>query len=89
LKTDTTPLFHISRNFVEFGAFTALEIVNFRQRGILRDHDYIRSTESQDWLPLAQWLSKVASGLAEPRTTAKATPRKRSAPTTKASKKAA
>lgn len=89
MKTDSTPLFTISRNFVEFGAFTALEIVSFRQRGILRDHDYIRSTEGQDWLPLALWLSKVASGLAETKPADKAAPRKRSAPTTKASKKAA
>lgn len=89
MKTDTTPLFTISRNFVEFGAFTALEVVNFRQRGILRDQDYIRSTEGQDWLPLAQWLSKIASGLAESKAAAKAAPRKRSTTTAKASKKAA
>ena len=90
MKKDTITLFHISRNFVEFGAFTALEIASFRQRGVLGDRDYVRSAEGHDWLPVRLWTGDAASGLLESKPAAKpkaTASRKRSATTAKASKK--
>ncbi len=89
LKKTTNTLFHISRNFVEFGPFTAPEIVGFRERGVLSDHDYVRSAASHDWLPLAHWLNKSGSGPVESKAAARPAPRKRSTPAAKAPKKAA
>ncbi len=87
MKKDISPLYIISRNFVEFGAFTELEIAGFRQRGIVTDHDYVRSAEGHDWLPLDRWMTHI-----EPKPAAKTkvpAARKRGASSAKASKKAA
>ena len=87
-----TPLYHISRNFVEFGAFSAIEVASFRQRGILADHDYVRSADSPDWQPVALWMTSIAPALLEGKSASKAKssgPRKRSTPAAKAPKKAA
>lgn len=89
MKKDSTPLFHISRNFVEFGAFTALEVASFRERGILSDHDYVRSAGSHDWLTVAAWLASVAPAIPGSKSPAKPAARKRGTPGAKASKKAA
>lgn len=92
LYHDMTPLFHISRNFVEFGAFTALEVAAFRQRGVLGDQDYVRASDGQDWLPVSRWMAEVAPAALEGKSPAKpksTSPRKRSATTAKAPKKAA
>jgi hypothetical protein len=92
LKKDTTPLFHISRNFVEFGAFTAVEVASFRERGILGDRDYVRAAESPDWLPVGNWLAEAAAELVKPKPAAKtktAAARKRATPAAKSPKKAA
>jgi hypothetical protein len=83
LKKDSTSLYYVSRNFVEFGGFTALEIAAFSQRGILTDHDYIRSADGQDWQPVSVWLT------GEPKPAVKTAPRKRTTSTAKAPKKAA
>lgn len=60
--------YYISRNFVEFGAFTAEEIVSFKERHILNEHDYVREGNNQHWMHLAQWLKDHAtkSGKATP-----------------------
>lgn len=87
-----TPLFHISRNFVEFGAFSALEVVNFRQRGILADHDYVRAADGADWQPVGRWIAETAPAFLEGKPAPKpknSTPRKRSATAAKSPKKAA
>ena len=50
-------LIYLSRNFVEFGAFKPEEIVDFKQRGILLESDYVRTAVGDDWQPLETWLS--------------------------------
>lgn len=77
--------YYFSRNYVEFGTFSAKEIADFRKRGILTDHDYIRAEDTHHWETVGHWLSK--NGNAKPEPKAKA-PRKKAA-ATKASKKAA
>lgn len=97
LKINTQNLYIISRNFVEFGAFTANEITTFRKRSVLVDHDYVRPLSSNDWLPLGTWMAETAPTLAESKTlaktvektVAKTAPRKRSASAAKSSKKTA
>ncbi len=89
MKKNTTTHYIISRNFVEFGAFTADEITSFRQRSVLVDHDYVRSVNSHDWLPLGTWLVETDPALTESKPVAKAAPRKRSTSAAKSAKKAA
>ena len=85
-------LYHISRNFVEFGAFTANEVAGFRQRGILADHDYVRADNASHWTPLAYWINETTPTTSEVKTPAKSkspASRKRAAPSAKKSKNAA
>ncbi|MCE9518690.1 MAG: hypothetical protein K8R87_03880 [Verrucomicrobia bacterium] len=89
MKKNTPAHYIISRNFVEFGAFTAVEIASFRQRSVLVDHDYVRSVNSHDWLPLGTWMAEAAPVITETKPVAKAAPRKRSTPAAKSAKKAA
>lgn len=89
MKKNIPTQYIISRNFVEFGAFTAVEIASFRQRSVLVDHDYVRPVNSQDWLPLGSWMDENAPTLTESKPVAKAAPRKRSTPAAKSAKKAA
>jgi hypothetical protein len=86
--TPMKELYYFSRSYVEFGTFTAEEIADFRKRGILTDHDYVRSAASHDWEAVGHWLSKNGSNGAKPATTKPKAPRKKAA-STKASKKAA
>ena len=83
-----TPLFHISRNFVEFGTFTAAEITAFKQRGVLRDHDYVRADHEPHWMSLRVWLAEITPVAAGAALKKKPAVRKRPA-TTKTSKRAA
>ena len=81
-KSKMTAQFHISRNFVEFGPFTCAEIASFKERAILKDHDYVREDGAHHWTPLTEWIPAPAAP-------AKAkTPRKK-ASSVKAPKKAA
>lgn len=59
LKKQSTPLYQISRSYVEFGPFTAQEITGFHQRGVSRDSDYIRTLDHPDWMPLGYWMAEV------------------------------
>ena len=79
-------LYYFSRSYVEFGTFTAEEIADFKKRGILTDHDYVRSVETEEWETIGQWLAKSADG--KPAKT-KTTGTRKKAASTKASKKAA
>lgn len=97
LKINTQNHYIISRNFVEFGAFTATEIATFRERSVLVDQDYVRPLSSHDWLPLGTWMAESAPTLTESKTpaktvektVAKTAPRKRSASAAKSTKKTA
>lgn len=85
-------LYYISRNFVEFGPFALAEITNFKTRGVLNDHDYVRADKDHHWKPLAAWIKEntKAAPAEKPAANAKsAAPRKRAASTAKTSKKAA
>lgn len=53
-------LVHLSRAFVEFGPFTKEEILDFHQRGLLADTDYLRDEGRKDWLHSNQWLALAA-----------------------------
>jgi hypothetical protein len=79
-------LYYFSRSYVEFGTFTAEEIADFKKRGILTDHDYVRCAESEMWETIGHWLVKPADG--KPAKT-KATGTRKKAAATKTSKKAA
>lgn len=48
---------YISRNYVEFGPFSATEVAGFHSRGIVGSHDYVRSTSHEQWVPVPVWLS--------------------------------
>lgn len=50
-------LVHLSRAFVEFGPFTKKEILDFHNRCLLADTDYLRDEGSKDWLHYNQWLA--------------------------------
>ena len=77
--------YYFSRNFVEFGTFSSEEIADFCKRGILTNHDYVRSVDSENWETVSHWL---ANGSTPKPAKAKAT-RKKAATATKSSKKAA
>jgi hypothetical protein len=84
------PLYYFSRNFVEFGPFTAEEIANFAKREILVETDYVRNVETHHWHTVAQWLPTHGIGTPAKPAKAKTTaPKKKAAASTKASKKAA
>lgn len=70
MKDDT---FYISRNYVEFGPFSAKELKLFYQRGTLKVCDHI-SADGSTWQTLAEWLA-----VASPSTPAPAAKRKRAA----------
>ncbi len=46
---------YLSRSFVEFGPFPTAELMSFYTRGLLKDTDYVRSTESEEWLHVNDW----------------------------------
>lgn len=54
-------LYYISRNFTEFGGFSAQEVLDFNSRGILRSSDFIRLHDTDEWLHLKEWLAKNAA----------------------------
>lgn len=45
----------LSRSFVEFGPFPTAELMSFYKRGLLKDTDYVRSTDSDEWLHVNDW----------------------------------
>ncbi len=51
-------LYYISRNFTEFGGFSASEILDFNSRRILRSTDYVRLHDTDEWKHLKDWLSE-------------------------------
>jgi hypothetical protein len=54
-------LYYISRNFTEFGGFTAQEILDFNGRGLLRSSDYVRLHDTDDWVHLNDWVAPNAA----------------------------
>ncbi len=58
-KKMKTPIIIISRNYVEFGPFTGAELVDFRARGILNDGDFVRTSDSETWLTLPEYVSSL------------------------------
>lgn len=53
----TTPELLLSRNFVEFGPFTAEELLAFAGRGILQEADFVKGPVSHAWQPCMEWLA--------------------------------
>ena len=53
----STPIF-ISRNFVEFGPFLPVEIIDFHGRGILGELDHVREDGQDEWLFITEWVEK-------------------------------
>jgi len=51
------PIF-ISRNFVEFGPFLPVEIIDFHGRGILGELDHVREDGQDEWLFITEWVEK-------------------------------
>lgn len=51
-------LYYISRNFTEFGGFSAAEVLDFKRRGMLRSTDYVRLHNTDEWSHLKEWLDK-------------------------------
>lgn len=72
----------ISRNFVEFGAFTPSEILDFSKRGILQPTDFASHAGSDEWQPAPEFVTALAPGDAAP-ATAKKTVSRNKAPTKK------
>jgi hypothetical protein len=57
----TTADIYLSRNFVEFGPFTAVEVAAFSTRGILFESDYIREGGEGAWVPCMAYQSATAA----------------------------
>ena len=86
----STPNIHISRAFVEFGPFLAEEIIQFQQRGLLREIDHLRIEGEDAWFPVAEWLASVTVMAEKPSTAPKPAAKTKSAAKSKvpAAKKA-
>lgn len=81
-------MLYLSRAFVEFGPFSSEELKNFYQRGLLKDTDYVRYENTDDWLHVNDWIATPASAPSPvKKPAAKAT--KAAKPATPAAKKAA
>lgn len=76
MKT-TTEVF-LSRNFVEFGPFTAEEVTGFAARGLFMAGDYLCGGAAAEWLPYQDWLT-VQNAPPAPAAPAKAPARKKAA----------
>lgn len=78
-------LLYLSRSFVEFGPFTQAELLDFHQRGLLNDLDYLRVENTDEWVHLQDWVA----GAQAVKPAKKAAAPKPEAPAKKAAKKAA
>jgi hypothetical protein len=74
----------ISRNFVEFGAFTPAEVLDFQKRGIVQPTDFACLSGDEIWQPAPEFISALAPGDATP-VVAKKTVTRAKAPTKKKS----
>ena len=66
---------YLSRAFVEFGPFPSAEMINFYQRGLLKDTDYVRADGTSEWLHVNDWAAnpkatKAAAAVAPKKKTA-------------------
>ena len=70
----------LSRNFVEFGPFTDVELSGFAGRGLLLESDYVKETGGHVWQPCNEWLASLSNSSApasSPNTPAKMPAKKR------------
>lgn len=80
-------LIYLSRSFVDFGPFAKKEILDFQQRGLLSETDYLRDEGSDNWLHYQEWLTIVP--MPAPKLVQKpAAPAAKAAPAKKAKKAA-
>jgi hypothetical protein len=50
--------YFLSRAYVEFGPFPAAEMLDFFDRGLLREADYILGESTQsNWLHVSEWVA--------------------------------
>jgi hypothetical protein len=57
-------LIYISRSFVEIGAFTVSEILDFSKRGIITSSDYLRVHNEDTWHHSAQFIAALPKATA-------------------------
>ena len=69
-------MLYLSRAFVEFGPFPPEEMTSFYQRGLLKDSDYVRTENTDNWLHVNDW----AASLTAPAPAKKPAPAKTAAP---------
>ena len=56
----------LSRNFVEFGPFTDVELSGFAGRGLLLESDYVKETGGHVWQPCNEWLASLSNSAPAP-----------------------
>ena len=50
--------YYLSRAYVEFGPFPAIEILGFYDRGLLKSSDYISGAGVHgSWIPVSDWVT--------------------------------
>jgi hypothetical protein len=54
-------MLYLSRAFVEFGPFPSEEMASFYQRGLLKDTDYVRTENTDNWLHVNDWAATLAA----------------------------
>ncbi|MES2594196.1 MAG: GYF domain-containing protein [Verrucomicrobiota bacterium] len=52
-------MLYLSRAFVEFGPFPTDEMTSFYQRGLLKDSDYVRTENTDNWLHVNEWADSL------------------------------
>lgn len=52
-------MIYISRNYTEIGPFTNRELLDFLDRGVLREGDHFRAHGEDIWWSLGEWLEKA------------------------------
>ncbi|GEP43296.1 GYF domain-containing protein [Brevifollis gellanilyticus] len=52
-------MLYLSRAFVEFGPFPTDEMTSFYQRGLLKDSDYVRAENTDNWLHVNEWADSL------------------------------
>ena len=56
---------YLSRSFVEFGPFSAEEMKDFFNRGLLKSSDYISADATATWLHVEEWAASLNPAPAE------------------------
>lgn len=82
-------MLYLSRAFVEFGPFPSEEMASFYQRGLLKDSDYVRTENTDNWLHVNDWAATLTAPAPKKPAVKKAKPAPAPAPEPPAAKKPA